>query len=344
MSRKLGHAVLISSWITIASLLYYLGDLSWLGRGRIEWHFLSGQAYHELCLLLLTGPVIYAASAFRIKGGIVVSLLASAAITPRAFLFSPDPDPFFRLVTFAVLTLLLAALIGGQLNSRERLEKEHARLEQFLSETLGAQERERRYLARELHDETLQALVDVSHEIDDLLETANNAGTEDSLKQLHGEVDSILNGTRQFIRGLRPPLLDEMGLGPSLKWLAEEVATEENAELSLNFPDEDLKLPDAVELAMYRIAQEALNNARKHSQATRIELALTFSDDRVKLRVADNGVGFPVAPQDKLLSEGKFGLIGIMERARLIRGTARIESASGKGTVVTVEVPVPRPE
>jgi signal transduction histidine kinase len=341
MFKKLNHAILIIIWITVASLLYYLGDVSWFGRTRIGWHFLSGQAYHEFCLLLLTGPVVYAASVFRIKGGIVVSLLASAAITPYAFLLSPYPDPLFRLIAFTVLALLLSALIGSRLNSQERLEKEHARLEQFLSETLGAQERERRYLARELHDETLQALVDVSHDIDDLLETAHDTATEDSLKRLHGEVDNILEGTRQFIRGLRPPLLDEMGLGPSLRWLAEEAAWDEHVELSVDVHDGDLKLPDNVELALYRIAQESLNNAKKHSRATRIELTLTFTGDRAKLRIADNGVGFSITPHDKLLNEGKFGLIGMMERARLIGGNAHIESTVGKGTVVTVEVPVP---
>jgi signal transduction histidine kinase len=132
-----------------------------------------------------------------------------------------------------------------------------------------------------------------------------------------------------------------MGLGPSLRWLAEEAAWDEHVELSIDVPEEDLRLPDAVELALYRIAQEALNNARKHSRATRIELTLAYSGDRVKLRVADNGVGFSVAPHDELLSEGKFGLIGVMERARLIRGNARIESTLGGGTVVTVEVPIP---
>jgi signal transduction histidine kinase len=342
MRGKPKHAVLIILWITLTSLIYYLGDVSWLGKTYLTWHFLSGQAYNEFCLLLLTLPVIYAAFIFRIKGGIIASLLASAAITPHAFLFSPNLDPFFRLITFAILTLLLAALIGNRLNSQERLQKEHARLEHFLSETLGAQEKERRYLARELHDETLQALVDVSHNIDDLIEKAYDDATENSLKQLHGEIDNILEGTRYFIRGLRPPLLDEMGLGASLKWLVEEAAWDEHVKVIVNIPEEDLRMPDNVELALYRIAQEALNNARKYSRASKIELSLDFTGEKVKLRIADDGVGFSIAPQDKLLSEGKFGLVGMMERARLITGDARIESHVGKGTVVTVEVPVTR--
>jgi signal transduction histidine kinase len=338
--KKTLHAILIALSLLVTVLLFYLGDVSWLGSGKLSGGFWSGQAYHELSLLLLIGPVIYASIIFRVRGGIIASLVSSLAILPHAFFFSPYPDPFFRLITFAVIGVLLAGFIGSQLNSRTRLEKEHARLEHFLVETIGVEERQKRYLARELHDESLQALVDISHNIDELLETEDMTSIKTSLQDLRGEIDAVVEGTRRFVRGLRPPLLEEMGIATSLKWLAEELSEEEEIEVSVDIQGEEQTIQEAVELALFRIAQEALNNAKKHSHATRIQLALSFTEEKVQLRIADNGVGFSVPAQDMLASEGKFGLIGMEERAHLAGGAFRIESTAGQGTVITVEMPV----
>ena len=100
MHKKSGHVILITFSLLVAVLVYYLGDVSWPGSGRLPVSFLTGQAYHELALLLLIGPIIYAAIIFRVRGGILVSLLSSLVLIPQALLFSPYPDPFFRLITF----------------------------------------------------------------------------------------------------------------------------------------------------------------------------------------------------------------------------------------------------
>jgi hypothetical protein len=115
VNRKIIHGTLITLSLVAALVLFYLGDISWFGSGKPGGGFFAGQAYHELCLLLMTGPVIYAAIIFRIKGGIIVSLAASLAILPHTINFSPYSDPFYRLVTFAFISMLL--------NSREKLEK-----------------------------------------------------------------------------------------------------------------------------------------------------------------------------------------------------------------------------
>jgi signal transduction histidine kinase len=326
----------------LAVILYYLGDLSWLGSSQLEGSFFGGQAYHELCLVAFFGPVVWAAFAFRIRGGITVSILESLAILPHSFYFSPYPDPLFRLAAFAVISVLLAGLIGRELNNKEELQKQQSRLRRLLSQTMDTQERERRYLARELHDESAQALVDISHDIDELLEAKQGTGiaSKDKLRQLRSDVETVLEGTRRFIRGLRPPLLEEMGLGPSLKWLAEEITDELGIEVSVELPEEEQRLPDLQEQNLFRIAQEVLTNAKRHSQASRICLSLVLSNDKLRLQIEDNGVGFAVPRQDELVNEGKFGLIGIRERARLAGGNVQIESTPGKGTVVIVEMPI----
>jgi signal transduction histidine kinase len=333
------HFILILVWLIAAVLLFYVGDVSWLGAGKLTGSFWTGQGYRELSLLLLLGPVVYAAIVFRVRGGLITALVASLAILPYAFYFSPEPDPLFRLIAFAIIALLLGGFIGTQRNDRARLERQHASLENFLSETMGAEERQKRYLARELHDESLQALVDISHDIDELEEEEDRDKLKTSLQQLRREVDDVVEGTRRFILGLRPPLLEEMGIATSLKWLAGDIGEEEGIEVAVHICGEERPIDDAIELAVFRIAQETLNNARKHARATRVELTLTFEKDRLRLEVRDNGAGFTVPAGDELATAGKFGLVGMAERARLAGGTFKVVSAIGQGTTVTLEMP-----
>jgi signal transduction histidine kinase len=342
MHKNTKHIGLISILALVAVLLSYIGDVDWLGAPDLGNGFLAGQAYHELCLLALVGPVVYAAFILRISGAIALSIAESLAILPHALHFSPYPDPIFRLAAFTVISVLLATLIGRELNLRDELEEEHSRLEQFLSQTMAAQERERQYLGRELHDESAQVLVDVLHEIDELLEAKDRAtiDTRAKLGQLHDQIETVLEGTRRFIKGLRPPLLEEMGLGTGLKWLAQEFIEEQGIEVNVDVNDMGKRLPDVQELNLFRIAQEALTNARKHSQASKIWLSLSISGDKIVLRIQDNGAGFTVPHRRQLLKESKFGLVGIMERARLAGGKVKIESAPAKGTTVTVDVPI----
>jgi len=342
MCRKEKPLFIIVLLALLAVILYYLGDLSWLGSSRLEGGFFVGQAYHELCLLAFFGPIIWAAFTFRIRGGIIVSLLESLAILPHSFYFSPYPDPLFRLATFTIISMLLAGLIGRELNNKDELQQQQSRLGRLLSQTMDTQEREKRYLARELHDESAQALIDISHEIDELLEAKRTASiaSKEKLKQLRSDIEAVLEGTRRFIRGLRPPLLEEMGLGPSLKWLAEEISDESGIEVSVELSGQEQRLAELQEQNVFRIAQEALTNTKRHSQASKICLSLTLSNDKLHLRVEDNGVGFVVPTQDELVNVGRFGLIGIRERTRLAGGSVQIESMPGKGTVINVEMPI----
>jgi signal transduction histidine kinase len=342
MLTKTKHLGLILTLSTGAVFLFYIGDLDWLGSTHDADSFLAGQGYHELCLLLLIGPIVYAAIVFRIRGGIGISIGASLAILPHAFYFTPYPDPFFRLATFAIISILVAGFIGRELNTKEELRREHNRLERFLSQTIETQEMERQYLAHELHDESAQALVDISHEIDELIESKDSVGTENKnrLGKLRHDVETVLEGTRRFIKGLRPPLLEEMGLGPSLRALADELAAEYGIDVKVVIQDRERRISKFQEMILFRIVQEALTNARKHSQATQIWLSLAIVDDRIRLKIKDNGVGFFQASQDKLTAEGKFGLIGMRERVKLSGGSVDMQSKVGKGTAIVVDMPI----
>lgn len=287
--------------------------------------------------------VVYASFVFRVQGSLIASLAFLCLVLPRAFLppFTAYSDPVIRPFVFVFIAGYVGLLVAAGLN---RIDREHANLEHFLADTMNTQEKEKQHLARELHDGSLQALVDISHDIDELSEAEDRANTKSGLKQLRDKVDAVLAGIRQSILGLRPPLLEEIGLESSLKWLAHEIAQEGGVEVNVEVRGEARRLTDKVELSLFRIAQEALQNAKKHSQATRIRLTLAFVGDKAQLTVQDNGVGFAVPAQEKLATQMKFGLIGMAERARLLGGSLRVQSLPGNGTVIFAEVPIRRAE
>ena len=199
-------------------------------------------------------------------------------------------------------------------------------------------ETEKQSLAHELHDVVLQKAVDIAHEIDDILEEVSDEGSRTRLKQLRTDIGDMMEQTRQVVRDLRPPILDEIGLVGSLEELADSRG-EHGIEITLSVRGKERRLPDMMEAALFRIAEEALNNVRRHSEATRIDMVVEFAADQVRLQLSDNGVGFVLPPQRELVGKSKFGIVDMSERARLAGGNFRIESAVGRGTVITVEMP-----
>ncbi len=301
--------------------------------GRLPLFARIAQDPHDLLRTLFLIPLLYAAIAFRIRGSVIGSLAFLAIVMPRPFVCDPFPDSLFRTIAFAAVATVVTCLVAITLN---RADREHEKLEQFLSETMDAQESEKKYLARELHDESLQRLIDVSHEIDDLMEPEDSAELR-KLKLLREDVNTVLTGIRGFIMGLRPPLLDEMGLESSLGWLVHETS-HEGTQVEFEVSGEPRRLGAALELNLYRIAQEALQNVKKHAHATQTTIRLNFRGDRVQLMVKDNGLGMPAV--NRPTGRTGFGLIGMAERARVIGGDLRIDSSPGKGTLVFVEAPL----
>ena len=215
-------------------------------------------------------------------------------------------------------------------------------LRYYVSQVLKAQESERLRIARELHDDTAQALTGVSRRLDMLSSSGTDIPPElaERLDELREQTDSILDGVRRFSQDLRPPVLDDLGLLPALKWLLIALEEQDGIGANTRILGEPRRLPRDAELPLFRIAQEALNNVRKHSHASAVELTLDFRNDSIAMTVADNGSGFDLPPATgDVAASGKLGLIGMQERARLLGGTIDIESKPGEGTKVVVTVP-----
>jgi len=215
-------------------------------------------------------------------------------------------------------------------------------LRQYAQQVTRAQEEERKRIARELHDDTAQGLVAQSRLLEKLALCEANLSPEGLklLEEVRHQTDAILQGVRRFSQDLRPSILDDLGLLPSLEFLAEGM-TRYGIATTVGVTGEKRRLPPEAELVLFRIAQEALRNVWQHSQASRAELTLSFSGNRLVVVIADNGRGFELPPRvGDLASIGKLGLAGMQERARLIGGTLTVQSEPGAGTRITVEVPL----
>jgi two-component system, NarL family, sensor histidine kinase DevS len=212
--------------------------------------------------------------------------------------------------------------------------------EDRLRRTMEASERERRFWARELHDETLQGLGAIRL----LLGSALRRGTPESLRgavneaidELIGEIDKL----RALITELRPAALDELGLPAALEALAERSATtgglEIQGDIALGEGGEGVvRLDPLLESTVYRLVQEALTNVVKHARAEHVELAVSTEGGVLSIEVSDDGVGF-----DSALKPAGFGLVGIRERVELIGGRVDISSAPGRGTALRARLPL----
>ena len=239
--------------------------------------------------------------------------------------------------------LELITAIGNQIGVAVENARLYKNMRFYVGQITGAQEEERKRIARELHDETAQALIDLSRRLDDLA-TSREQLPESAigrLEEFQELIDSILRGIRRFSRDLRPSVLDDLGLLPALEWLTANLMEEDGIKTELKVYGNRRRLPPEAELALFRIVQEALSNIRRHSQASRVVTAVEFSEGKVRITVDDNGRGAELPGRTgDLATTGKLGLIGMHERARLLNGTLTVRSKPGKGTTVTVDVPV----
>ncbi|MFC1925036.1 PAS domain S-box protein [Chloroflexota bacterium] len=214
----------------------------------------------------------------------------------------------------------------------------------YITETIKADENGRRRLARALHDDTIQELLLAMHRLQDAIEGTHGRlpkRAQKHLEEIRLLIGRIVGGVRRFTTDLRPDVLDDMGLAPALRWLTDRLRDEDGIEARLSVVGEEKRLSSDSELTLFRIAQEALSNVRRHSGATAATVTLEFQKKMVTLSIIDNGRGFEVPRMLSFFArKQKLGLTGIAERVRLLGGEYTVESSPGKGTVVKVEISV----
>ena len=227
--------------------------------------------------------------------------------------------------------------------AQEQLKISHAQLRSLSAYLESVREDEKRHIARDLHDETSQLLaslhIHLEAAIGSLPEGAKKS--EILLRKAQTLSTTILDEIHKLIYELRPADLDELGLVPALRSLIETSLKETGIKVSMRTSGKLRRLPPQVEIALFRVVQEALNNIVKHARAHKIKIVLNFGSESLKITIEDDGIGFNV--QDVVISGTKprgLGLLGMKERMGLISGALNIKSTPGSGTEITVEAPV----
>ncbi len=224
----------------------------------------------------------------------------------------------------------------------EQIGRYQAGLRQYLAAITRSQEEERKRIARDLHDDTVQSLIAIGQRIELARETVveDPQGTIEQLRELRKMITCTIQSVRQFSRDLRPTALEDLGLVAALQYLVNELAQQDTLQVSLAVEGTADNLPAEMEVTIYRIVQEALTNVRKHAQASHALVQAQFLSRQVVITVQDDGVGFTVPEEtSSLIDMGNFGLMGLKERAQLFGGQMIIASQPGKGTNVKVVLP-----
>lgn len=212
-------------------------------------------------------------------------------------------------------------------------------LRNYIGAITSAQEDERLRLARELHDDTIQSIIALKQRVQLAQTSVKDQASRRTLAELETLSEQAIENLRRMTRALRPIYLEDLGLVTALEMLVHETSQNNAVQIEFKKSGEEQRLSHEVELALYRIAQEALSNVVRHSNAKQASLQIVFNKGEVQLEINDNGIGFvmPKSPTD-FAPSGHFGLLGIRERADLIGARLEVESVPGKGTRVKVRL------
>jgi signal transduction histidine kinase len=225
----------------------------------------------------------------------------------------------------------------------DTLEKQQAQVEHLLAQVVQVQEEERRRISVDLHDSVAQWLVAASYRAQSFsqaLSKDNGEMARDELSNMEDTLNKSLKELRRVVIGLRPPALDELGLSHALRQSLEELKTDG---LDCKFTEigTTIRPPSNVEIAIYRIVQEALSNIRRHSDASKVNLSLQFQKDGLLVEIRDNGKGFDLHQTLRgAVSVGHMGLLGMRQRAEMLGGDFRIKSKEGAGTTIILSLPI----
>jgi signal transduction histidine kinase len=296
-------------------------------------------------------PAIYAALNFGTIGAIATVAWCVVLSLPNIVVFHTDQDwvaDIVQLTAVSATTFFVGQRTDREVAARRRAEAaatalasseklREAGLRAYAASILRAQEAERQRIARDLHDQTVQELVLLCRQLD-LVEGALNESPEVAvgLTEARRTAEEVVRDLRDFARSLRPPTLDDLGLATAVRGLLGDLAERASVEGRMSIVGDERRLDGDVELAVFRIAQEALRNVEHHARASHVSVTLHFAAREIRLDVVDDGTGFTSSPTTDLAASGHLGLLGMRERAETLGGRLEIDSRRGRGTRVSV--------
>jgi len=333
--------------ILVLTFIYY-SDIAFIDLLNQGWDWLWNLVVFEfnndLHGSLFGIPFIYAALIFWWRGILLTWLCSMVIILPRIYYYSPDINSFVTNIFLLLIPLLIVIILTLQLKWRESekkasIEREKER-QAYIARIFRSQEDERKRISREVHDDTTQRLWIVANDVQSLaVEKIRNIDPQAAieLEAIKDTMLSIAEDTKRLSLALRPGILDDLGLVPAIRWLVDQLNRDGSVQAKVSVEGSQRQLNQEINNHLFRISQEALNNIRRHAEATQVDVILEFSKETIKMIIRDNGKGFLLKDIDKSSNQEKLGLIGIQERARLLDSTLHIDSKPGKGTTISVE-------
>jgi signal transduction histidine kinase len=248
----------------------------------------------------------------------------------------------YGIVGLALVMVVAAAAYGRrvarQVEEDRKRQREMAGRTQLLKQVMAAQEDERRRIARDLHDEVGQSLTSVLLGLRGLADASTLEAAQKQTEEVRQIVSAALDGVRRLARGLRPLVLDDLGLAAALERYAADYTHAHRIGVDLDVSDIiGVRLPEPIETALYRIVQEALTNSARHAAAAHVTVQVQRRREEVHAVVRDDGRGF--TPGNGQV-EKSFGISGMRDRAALLGGQLVVASAPGTGTTVAVDIPL----
>jgi two-component system, NarL family, sensor histidine kinase DegS len=299
-----------------------------------------------VCFLFLV-PILYASALFKIKGLAITWLAFLVSILPRAFIELTSFENVLIVSLFALVALLVGLLMALDYNPnvRERVGRAISATTRVrhLARLVKIREYERQFVARKLHDSIIQSLLVIANKAQSLERGDSgdiNPQAKKNLENMQIMLLHVIDDVRNLTHGLRPGILDNVGLLPVVRWQTERLSQESGVKINLDVKGMEYKLPPETEVIIYRIIQESFNNIRQHSKATRVDLVFDFAAVGFKIILHDDGQGFKT-PGDlkEFANEGKYGLDRIQEQVKLLDGTIKLTSGPGSGTTMEMVFP-----
>lgn len=328
-----GKLSVLDLWlmVVVVAWLFDIAQSAVFNSGRYSLGWYAGRSYGLLASTFLLAALILEDS--KLYGRLIRSHAAARLERRRAEQKTTELDALNASLEERVKTRTAELE-----RSNAELRRAQAEVHEFAVLGATAREQERAHLARELHDDLNQALIILSNELRSLRKrNAADALTDSKLAGMEQLIDSTLVAVKRIETNLRPAVLDLLGLGAAVKWLADQFREREQIECELAVSPPDVELAEPYSTAIFRIVQEALTNIGKHANASHVEVALRCAKDAVRLHISDDGVGFDTDAPRKAES---FGLAAMRERVHLVSGRITIDSAPGQGTRIEVLVPL----
>ncbi len=325
--------------LIIIHLFYYAWD-TWFPWFR---YILIFEFKHNIGGGLFIIPLLYAFIFVYWRGLLIVGLNVLIVIIALPLTIGAHVWPYLSKMSVSLTIFIVIIIIGSIIifqHTYMELEAEReVERQSYLARLSRAQEDERKRIAQELHDGIIQVLTVMTKRVQYLIEADTTPMIKKDMEWMRDRNLELINDIRRLSYNLRPSVLDNLGLVPAIRWLIKDIAKHSNIEFRLEQEAEIPKYPIDLEINLFRIVQEALNNVIHHSKARSCVIKIGFMNEYLAIEIQDDGNGFRVDDiYSELPTSGKLGLLGMQQRAKFIGGELTINSEPNKGTTILMQM------